>query len=49
VAIGHGITGERRAASDGAGWDHVHVCGDDCSRLAYVEGRGGRADRRPGG
>jgi len=34
---GHRITGDRRGASDGAGWDFVHVCIDDHSRLAYVE------------
>ncbi|MFQ5830965.1 MAG: IS481 family transposase [Candidatus Methylomirabilia bacterium] len=35
--IGHRITGDRRGGSDGAGWDFVHVCVDDYSRLAYVE------------
>lgn len=35
--VGHRITGERRNGSDGAGWDFVHVCIDDHSRLAYVE------------
>ena len=35
--IGHRITGNRRNASDGAGWEFVHVAVDDASRLAYVE------------
>ena len=35
--VGHRITGDRRNGSDGAGWDFVHVCIDDHSRLAYVE------------
>ena len=34
---GHRVTGNRRNASDGAGWDFVHVCIDDYTRLAYVE------------
>jgi transposase InsO family protein len=34
---GHRITGNRRNASDGAGWEFVHVAVDDASRLAYVE------------
>jgi transposase InsO family protein len=35
--VGHRITGNRRGASDGAGWDFVHVAVDDASRLAFVE------------
>ncbi len=35
--IGHRITGDRTHASRGAGWDFVHVCIDDHSRLAYIE------------
>jgi transposase InsO family protein len=35
--IGHRITGIRHHQSRGIGWDHVHVCIDDASRLAYVE------------
>lgn len=35
--IGHRITGIRRNRTRGIGWDHVHVCIDDASRLAYVE------------
>lgn len=34
---GHRITGNRRINSSGAGWEYVHVCIDDHSRLAYVE------------
>jgi transposase InsO family protein len=37
VRTGHRITGSRRNASDGAGWEFVHVAVDDASRLAYVE------------
>ena len=35
--IGHRATGNRRDRTRGAGWEFVHVCVDDCSRLAYVE------------
>lgn len=35
--IGHRIHGERRQCSRGVGWEHVHVCVDDASRVAYVE------------
>ena len=35
--IGHRINGDRRTRSRGAGWEYVHVCIDDHSRLAYVE------------
>ena len=34
---GHRVTGNRRQRSRQAGWDVVHVCIDDYSRLAYVE------------
>ena len=35
---GHRVTGDRRkGASRGAGWDFLHVCIDDASRLAYTE------------
>jgi len=34
---GHRVTGDRRQRSRRAGWDYVHVCIDDCSRVAYVE------------
>jgi transposase InsO family protein len=35
--VGHRITGDRRDRVRGAGWEFVHVCVDDCSRLAYAE------------
>jgi transposase InsO family protein len=37
--IGHRITGNRKGQTKnrGIGWDFVHVCVDDYSRLAYVE------------
>jgi transposase InsO family protein len=35
--VGHRIHGDRRARVKGAGWEYVHVCIDDRSRLAYVE------------
>ena len=37
VRIGHRITGNRRDRTHGAGWEFVHVCVDDCSRVAYAE------------
>jgi transposase InsO family protein len=35
--IGHRIHGDRRQTVPGIGWEHVHVCVDDASRVAYVE------------
>jgi transposase InsO family protein len=35
--VGHRITGDRRTRVRGIGWEHVHVCIDDASRLAYAE------------
>ena len=35
--IGHRITGDRRGQKRGIGWDFLHVCIDDASRLAYTE------------
>ena len=35
--IGHRITGDRRGRNRGIGWDFLHVCVDDASRLAYTE------------
>jgi transposase InsO family protein len=35
--VGHRIHGDRRTRVSGAGWEHVHVCVDDASRVAYVE------------
>ena len=34
---GHRLTGDRKQDSKGAGWEFVHVCIDDYSRLAYAE------------
>src|SRR5690606_23506004 len=37
-AAGHRVTGDRRLGrSRRAGWDFLHVCVDDASRLAYTE------------
>jgi transposase InsO family protein len=33
----HRVTGNRRDATRGAGWEYAHVAIDDCSRFAYVE------------
>jgi transposase InsO family protein len=35
--VGHRITGDRRGQKRGRGWEHLHVCIDDASRLAYSE------------
>jgi len=35
--VGHRIHGDRRTRIRGIGWEHVHVCVDDRSRVAYVE------------
>ena len=35
--IGHRITGIRRRRRPRPGWEFVHVCVDDASRLAYLE------------
>jgi len=35
--IGHRITGKRPGRKQGSGWEVVHVCVDDHSRVAYVE------------
>lgn len=34
---GHRVHGDRRTRVHGAGWEYVHVCIDDASRLAYAE------------
>ncbi len=34
---GHRVTGKRSSHARGAGWEFVHVCVDDATRLAYVE------------
>jgi transposase InsO family protein len=33
---GHRVTGDRQHASDGAGWEYVHVAIDDHSRVAFT-------------
>jgi transposase InsO family protein len=35
--VAHRIHGDRRTRVRGIGWEHVHVCIDDASRVAYVE------------
>jgi transposase InsO family protein len=37
VGVGHRIHGDRRGRLRNIGWEHVHVCVDDASRVAYVE------------
>lgn len=32
---GHRVTGDRQGASDGAGWEYVHIAIDDHSRVAF--------------
>ena len=34
---GHRVNGDRRTRSRGIGWEFVHVCVDDATRIAYVE------------
>ncbi len=34
---GHRVNGDRRTRSRGIGWEYVHVCVDDATRLAYVK------------
>jgi transposase InsO family protein len=34
---GHRVNGDRRTRSRGVGWEYVHICVDDATRLAYVE------------
>jgi transposase InsO family protein len=35
--VGHRITGDRATRVRGIGWEYVHVCVDDASRVAFVE------------
>ncbi len=35
--MGHRIHGDRTTRCRGVGWEFVHVCVDDNTRLAYVE------------
>jgi len=38
ISVGHRVSGDRRGQAKGkAGWEYVHVCVDDATRLAYVE------------
>lgn len=37
--VGHRIHGDLRRRSRGIGWEQVHVCIDDATRVAYVEVR----------
>jgi transposase len=34
---GHRVHGDRTTRVRGAGWEFLHVCVDDCTRLAYAE------------
>ena len=46
--IGHRITGDRTGQSNGrgVGWEFVHVCIDDASRIAFSRDHAGRDERR---
>jgi transposase InsO family protein len=35
--IGHRIHGDRSRKVEGAGWEYLHVCVDDASRVSYAE------------
>lgn len=35
--IGHRIHGDQQRQKEGAGWEFLHVCVDDASRVAYAE------------
>jgi transposase InsO family protein len=35
--VGHRVTGDRSKRSRGVGWEYLHVCIDDASRIAFVE------------
>ena len=35
--VGHRITGDRQSNSRGVGWEYVHVCIDDASRVAFSQ------------
>src|SRR6516164_3657335 len=37
AAVGHCITDDRRDTARGVGWEALHVCIDDATRLAYSE------------
>lgn len=36
-AIGHRIHGDRSRTIEGGGWEYLHVCIDDASRVSYAE------------
>lgn len=36
-AVGYRITGDHSRRTRGVGWDYLHVCIDDASRLAFVQ------------
>lgn len=35
--VGHRIHGDRARSVEGAGWEYLHVCVDDASRVSYAE------------
>jgi len=35
--VGHRIHGDRSRSVEGAGWEYLHVCIDDASRVGYAE------------
>lgn len=35
--VGHRIHGDRKRQKEGAGWEYLHVCIDDATRVAYAE------------
>ena len=35
--VGHRIHGDRARSVEGAGWEYLHVCIDDASRVSYAE------------
>ena len=35
--VGHRITGDRQSRSRGTGWEFVHVCIDDASRVGFTQ------------
>jgi len=37
AGLGHRVTGDRTGRARGVGWEFLHVCVDDASRLAYTE------------
>jgi transposase len=35
--VGHRVHGDRSKRAEGIGWEYLHVCVDDATRLAYTE------------